>query len=209
MYAPSRHSDTVSDVIEPPTCKDPGYGKLQVGIYVAAIQDMMDRTKQRLQRSQPKSHDGIILLAAAMRMMIGTLEAVTTAIKGITRAKQGGGRANPSSGVHMGSRFQGGTGRKDPGVDELVTIEVCLPQPCKRPGQPDHQHQKTIQAASKRDMLLLYLQYTCLVHSLSSSDYGESKVSSFSNECLSIVLTSEIGQGATGIVHRGTLKLNR
>ena len=28
------------------------------------------------------------------------------------------------------------------------------------------------------------------------------------NECLSIVLTSEIGKGATGVVHRGTLKLN-
>jgi serine/threonine protein kinase len=28
------------------------------------------------------------------------------------------------------------------------------------------------------------------------------------NECLSIVLTSEFGQGATGIAHRGTLKLN-
>ena len=28
------------------------------------------------------------------------------------------------------------------------------------------------------------------------------------NECLFIVLTSEIGQGATGIVHRGTLKPN-
>ena len=48
-----RHRETqilyVSDFIEPLTCKDPGYGKLQVGIYVAAIQDMMDRTKQRLQ----------------------------------------------------------------------------------------------------------------------------------------------------------------
>lgn len=28
------------------------------------------------------------------------------------------------------------------------------------------------------------------------------------NECLSIVLTSEIGKGTTGVVHGGTLKLN-
>jgi hypothetical protein len=55
-----RESQTlyVSDLIEPPMCKDAGYGKLRVSIYVAAIQDMMDRTKQRLQRSQPKSPDG-------------------------------------------------------------------------------------------------------------------------------------------------------
>ena len=31
--------------------QDPGYGKLQVGIYVAAVQDIIDRMKQRLHRS--------------------------------------------------------------------------------------------------------------------------------------------------------------
>jgi hypothetical protein len=36
----------VSDVFEPSTCKDPSYGKLHVGIGVAAIQDAMDRAKQ-------------------------------------------------------------------------------------------------------------------------------------------------------------------
>jgi hypothetical protein len=54
-----RHQATqtlyVSDLIEPPKCQDPGYEKLCVGIYVAAIQDMMNRWKQRLQTPQPKS----------------------------------------------------------------------------------------------------------------------------------------------------------
>jgi hypothetical protein len=38
----------VSDVIEPPTCKNPGYGKLQVGIYVAALQDAIARQMRYL-----------------------------------------------------------------------------------------------------------------------------------------------------------------
>ena len=38
----------ILDLIEPPACKNPGYGKLQVGIYVAAIQDAMDHQKQHL-----------------------------------------------------------------------------------------------------------------------------------------------------------------
>ena len=101
-----RHRKTqtlyVSDLIEPPTCKDPGYGKLQVGIYVAAIQDMMERTKQRLRRSQPKSPDGD---------------------DGNNSASGG----NTGGGVRKSSRFQGGAGGKDPGVDESVTIKVCLP----------------------------------------------------------------------------------
>src|SRR6266550_3713517 len=66
-----RRSQTlyVSDIIEPSKCKNPGYGKLHVGIYVAAIQDMMDRRRQQLSESSPpgdgddlisggKDHDG-------------------------------------------------------------------------------------------------------------------------------------------------------
>ncbi|KIL70169.1 hypothetical protein M378DRAFT_7084 [Amanita muscaria Koide BX008] len=54
-----RNSQTlyVSDLIEPPTCANPGYGKLQVGIYIAAIQDAMDRHKQQSTMS-PKSPGG-------------------------------------------------------------------------------------------------------------------------------------------------------
>jgi hypothetical protein len=38
----------VLDVIELPMCVNPGYGKLHVDIYIAAIQDMMDRQQQQL-----------------------------------------------------------------------------------------------------------------------------------------------------------------
>jgi serine/threonine protein kinase len=99
-------------------------------------------------------------------------------------------------------------------------ISISYPDP------RDHQHQKTIQAASKRDMLQLYLQYGVYDSPIPASfirsappimakakfpapPLSPRTISTFThNECLSIVLTSEIGRGTTGIVHRGTLKLN-
>ena len=230
-----RHRGTrtlyVSDLIEPPTCKDPGYGKLQVGIYVAAIQDMIDRTKQRLRRSQPKSPDGDNPDGGGDDKDDQDDEWGSGSggkdDQGNGKDRIGDdGHGNPSGGVRKSSRFQGGTERKDPCIDELVTIEVCLPRPCKCPDQPDHQRQKTIQAASKRDMLLLYLQYSVYDSPIPASfirsappimvktkypapPSSQKAIRTYTpNECLSIVLTSEIGQGATGKVHRGTLKLH-
>jgi hypothetical protein len=42
-----RESQTLylSDLIRPATCKDPAYGKLHVGIYIAAVNDAMRRVK--------------------------------------------------------------------------------------------------------------------------------------------------------------------
>ena len=45
-----RHRETqtlyTSHVIEPHSCSNPAYGKIQVGIYIAAIQETIDRAKQ-------------------------------------------------------------------------------------------------------------------------------------------------------------------
>jgi hypothetical protein len=122
-----RESQTlyVSDLIEPPTCKDPGYGKLQVGIYVAAIQDMMDRTKQRLRKSQPKSPDGDTDDNPAGgddddkddRDDDWGSGSGHKGDQGNSKGRTGGGgHGNPSGGVRKSGRFQGGAGRKDPGV---------------------------------------------------------------------------------------------
>ena len=49
MRPPSSLSDALRlELIEPHACVEPGYSKLQVGIYVAAIQDTMDRKRQQL-----------------------------------------------------------------------------------------------------------------------------------------------------------------
>lgn len=47
MCVRHRESQTlyVSDIIHPPTCKAPAYGKLHIGIYIAAIQDAIRRMK--------------------------------------------------------------------------------------------------------------------------------------------------------------------
>ena len=47
----------VSDVIIPHECVDPGYGKIHVGIIIAAIQDAMDRMKRDDKRADD-SQDG-------------------------------------------------------------------------------------------------------------------------------------------------------
>src|ERR1700733_11570112 len=36
----------ISNVIEPHSCSNPAYGKIQVGVYIAAIQDTIDRATQ-------------------------------------------------------------------------------------------------------------------------------------------------------------------
>jgi hypothetical protein len=36
----------ISDLIKPHACKEPSYGKLHVGVYIAAVKDAIDRAKQ-------------------------------------------------------------------------------------------------------------------------------------------------------------------
>lgn len=47
-----RHRQTqtlyLSDVIDIHACKSPAYGKLHVGLYLAALEDVLDRVKQQL-----------------------------------------------------------------------------------------------------------------------------------------------------------------
>jgi hypothetical protein len=49
-YVCVRHRETqtlyISDLINIPYCANPGYGKLQIGIYIAAVQDAMQRAAQ-------------------------------------------------------------------------------------------------------------------------------------------------------------------
>ncbi|KAM6501510.1 hypothetical protein JOM56_004524 [Amanita muscaria] len=160
----------VSNVIQPPACSNPGYGKLHVGIYIAAVQDAMNRWKEK-----PSDHNG------------------------------GSGR---------GRNRGAGRGRKRGGLAEL----------CQPSDEPNEQ-QKTIHVASNRNVVLLYLQYdvydspnpaSFLRSAPSIMAHPRCPTPRFSTrairtygleECLTIVLTSEIGRGSTGVVHRGTLEL--
>jgi hypothetical protein len=56
-----RHRKTqtlyVSHVIELHCCFNPAYGKIQVGIYIAAIQETMDRARQDIEAREKIAHD--------------------------------------------------------------------------------------------------------------------------------------------------------
>ncbi|KIM77402.1 hypothetical protein PILCRDRAFT_12041 [Piloderma croceum F 1598] len=144
----------VSDLIKPSTCEE----------------DMIDRTKQRSHSSQSKLSEGDDGNDPAGGDNDKDDQdddpgpgSGHKGDQGRGKGRRGGsGRGNPG-----GSRgqFQGGAGRKDPSVDELDTFE------------------KTMQVASKRDMLLLYLQYDSPIINTYTP-----------NDCLSIDLTSEIGR---------------
>jgi hypothetical protein len=47
----------VSELIDVPRCANPGYGKLHTGIYIAAIQDAMQRIKNMAQTPVDESPD--------------------------------------------------------------------------------------------------------------------------------------------------------
>ena len=47
----------ISRLIEPHSCSNPAYGKIQVGIYIAAIQDTIDRARQDEEAMKKLSRD--------------------------------------------------------------------------------------------------------------------------------------------------------
>jgi hypothetical protein len=144
---------------------------------------------------------------------------------------RGSGSGHKDGRGRRGGRGRGGrrtgksgrsAGKKDPVVDELAAIEVRCPELCQSSNEPD-EYQKTIHEANNRDVVLLYLQYD-MYDSLVPASFLRSGPSLMAptkstppaspratrtyglEECLIVVLTSEIGRGATGVVHRGILK---
>lgn len=104
-----RHRGTrtlhVSNIIQPSACANPGYGKLHVGIYIAAIQDIIDR-KQQQQLSQTK----LPREAGGIKDDEDRNRSSGSRSKGTKRqgSKRGG------QGVGKSSRFQGSAGRMGP-----------------------------------------------------------------------------------------------
>lgn len=159
----------VSDVIEPH--KEPGYGKIVVGTYIAAIQDALDRMQQPPAVSQPRPSSAGTLIGGDNNRDSGS--------RGRSGPGYHGGKPKGGYGGHGG--LQGSTGGK--GLDE-------------------------------HDVVLVYHQYG-VYDSPFPATFVRCALPFFprnihpsrpeNSECLTIVLTSEIGQGATGVVHRGTL----
>ena len=208
----------VSDVIEPPTCKNPGYGKLQVGIYIAAIQDTIDRKKQEpLQPPSRSPHDGDDGPAGGG----GPKDDQRDLDERSSDKGSRGGHGGSSRGGGGQGKTRGGKGNKDFDADESVVIKVRLLEPCEHTQQPQY----TIQAAENRNVLFIYLQYgiydspcpsTFIRSAPAITEDKENHpllsprdiVSYRAKDSLTVILTSEVGHGATGTVHRGMLDVD-
>jgi hypothetical protein len=215
----------VSNLIEPPTCKDPGYGKLHVGIYIAGIQDAIDREKQKQQQQHPTSPSGSPGGGDDDAADGDSSEESQHGghSNGSHEGQRGGQSDNSCGGRGRGKRsgFQRKARKNDADVNESVAIKVRFLEPY---GHSDkHEHEYTIQVAEDRDVVLLYLRYGIYDSPVpatflrSAPAITEDKkipaflsaraINSYRGEdCLAIILTSEIGRGATSVVHRGTLR---
>ena len=131
-----------------------------------------------------------------------------------------GHRGNPKGGRTMerSGGLQGSAGGKGP-TDHRPAINFSLDDADLL--SPSRQ-QNMIHAANKCDVLHVYLQYDIydsptpatflrsaplVVHTrCPTPPLSPQTIRSYKpEECMSIVLTSEIKQGATGVIHRGTL----
>ena len=97
----------VSDVIEPPKCKNPGYGKLHVGIYIAAIQDTMDR-KQQPQPKRPGDSGDLLFSDKDQDDKKGSGRGRKDGRGHPRGSKRSGGHGLDKSGVFQGSAGKSG-----------------------------------------------------------------------------------------------------
>jgi hypothetical protein len=197
----------VSEVIEPHACINPAYGELQVAIYVAAIQDAIDRKQQRQPSPVSCGGDGID----------GSKGKSNDHGFGSGLTGKGGpgprGRPEGERGMAKGGRFQGSATEKGPTDDELAVVlnNADLSNPDER--------QSMIYEASNRNVVCMYLRYGVYDSTIPASFLRSAPpIMAYTRyptpqtircckpeEYLTIVLTSEIGRGVTGVVHRGTL----
>ncbi|KAF9518757.1 hypothetical protein BS47DRAFT_194993 [Hydnum rufescens UP504] len=197
----------VSDLIEPHTCANPGYGKVQVGIYVAAVEDAINRRKQQpyaeSQDTPPDDDED-------------RFDIDDNNDKGPRRGRRSdrgprGGRRGDSNVRSRGPGRRGGSQRRGETRNDDADAAAV---------------DKLIQVASIAENTLVQLHYSIYdspvpasfvrssppilanMESLAPPDSPRAISTGRLGECLFIILTSEIGQGATGLVHRGTLNFD-
>lgn len=132
-----RHRDSqtlfVSDIVESSTCENPAYGKLQVGIYVAGVQDAIDRGKQKLHQGSP--HDGDDGDGGDDEDGDGRDNGDNGSAGGNSKSGQRGpGKGNRrgptgNSGGRGHKTQRAGKSKKGAGDEESVIVKVCFFEP--------------------------------------------------------------------------------
>ena len=125
-----RHRGTqtlyVSNLIEPPKCENPGYGKLHVGVYIAAIQEAVDRHQQLL--LSPPGDGGDLIGGDKDQDDLDHDRGSGSGCKDDHGHRGRGSQCKHGRGVTKRGRMQGSTEMND---NELIAVEVRLPEHCQ------------------------------------------------------------------------------
>ena len=121
-----RHRETqtlyISHVIEPHSCSNPAYGKIQVGIYIAAIQETIDRAKQDMEAKEKRVRDLPVDISLKNKEANSGGDLGDYSPKRPTRSNKRG-RGSGSKGQRQG-RHEGNTKRHASGKE--TDDEVCI-----------------------------------------------------------------------------------
>ncbi|GLB43199.1 hypothetical protein LshimejAT787_1301000 [Lyophyllum shimeji] len=162
-----RSSQTLflSNLLDIPQCKNPGYGKIHIGLYLSILQDLIDRTKH--QREQEEI------------------------LQTTTRKRRRSTATNSTSNKRYKTRAMVQQERKEAEARRI-------------------NHEVVKQAAAKRSLMLLEMRYGIYnspapasflrLHCIRKKTYT-------SDEYLTVVLTSRIAAGATGVAHDAHLEV--
>ena len=104
----------ISDLIEPHACEEPSYGKLHVGIYIAAVKDAIDRAKQNAARSADDPNGS------------GLSDDIDHKDEGGSKGPRDGGRKRGKKGGKKGNKPTEGSSTMFIAVDILA--KVCFIQ---------------------------------------------------------------------------------
>ena len=122
-----RHRETqtlyISHVIEPHSCSNPAYGKIQVGIYIAAIRETIDRERQDIEAREKRSRDPSADISLVneeanpdMKMLDGYSPEMLTRSN---KRSKGSGSKGKRQGEHEGNMKRHASGKE---IDNQVCI---------------------------------------------------------------------------------------
>ena len=118
-----RHRETqtlyISEIIEPHSCSNPAYGKIQVGLYIAAIQETIDRARQDVEK---KARDPPADISLENEEANPDVDIDDYSPKGPTRSNKrsrGSGSKGKRKGRHGGNAKRHASGKT---IDDQVCI---------------------------------------------------------------------------------------
>ena len=126
-----RHRETqtlyISHVIEPHSCSNPAYGKIQVGIYIAAIQETIDRAEQDIKARGKRARDAPADISLRDEEANPDTDLDDYSPKGPTRSNKRR-RGSSSKGKGKG-RHEGNAQRH--AIGKVIDDQVCISLVCQ------------------------------------------------------------------------------